>query len=56
MNFKGRAISLHASIGISVYPHDGHDAEVLIERADGAMYQVKTNGKNNYSLYSSELN
>jgi diguanylate cyclase (GGDEF)-like protein len=32
---------ISTSIGISVYPEDGNDAEVLLKRADEAMYQAK---------------
>jgi diguanylate cyclase (GGDEF)-like protein/PAS domain S-box-containing protein len=39
-----------ASLGISVYPEDGREAESLIQRADQAMYFVKEHGKNNYRL------
>ena len=35
------AVSLKASIGISVYPEDGEDAKTLIDRADAAMYLAK---------------
>ncbi len=34
-------VNLSASIGISIYPQDGHDAETLIKNADAAMYLVK---------------
>jgi len=38
--------SLTASIGISLYPEDGHDAQTLIMRADSAMYESKSAGRN----------
>lgn len=41
---------LSISVGVSLYPRDGRDVEVLIEKADAAMYQVKISGKNNYSI------
>jgi len=41
-----------SSIGISLYPEDGHDAENLLKRADTAMYRVKKAGKNNIRLFS----
>jgi len=37
-------LSLSASIGISVYPDDGEDAQTLIDRADAAMYKAKRHG------------
>ncbi|WP_261893876.1 EAL domain-containing protein [Vibrio cyclitrophicus] len=49
-------ITPSASIGISVYPNDGHDIGTLIHRADMAMYQAKTAGKGRFSFFSHELN
>jgi diguanylate cyclase (GGDEF)-like protein/PAS domain S-box-containing protein len=52
------AHSLHvtASIGVSVYPHDGEDAETLIKNADTAMYQAKENGRQNYQFFTPAMN
>jgi diguanylate cyclase (GGDEF)-like protein/PAS domain S-box-containing protein len=44
-----------ASIGVSMYPHDGTDMETLLHRADMAMYQAKHRGSNNFSFYSPEM-
>lgn len=44
-----------ASIGISLYPLDGIDTETLLKNADKAMYDAKSNGKNQYGLYHQEL-
>lgn len=44
-------IYMTASIGISLYPHDGDDAETLIKAADMAMYGAKLKGKNTYLFY-----
>jgi len=46
-------IKLHVtmSIGISVYPNDGEDADVLLKNADAAMYDAKDNGRNTYRFY-----
>jgi diguanylate cyclase (GGDEF)-like protein len=43
--------SVGASIGISVYPSDGDDANTLLHHADIAMYSVKTTGKRNFRFY-----
>ena len=40
-----------ASIGVSVYPDDGLDAETLIKNADTAMYQAKANGRQGYQFF-----
>jgi diguanylate cyclase (GGDEF)-like protein len=39
------------SIGVSIYPEDGQDAEALIKNADTAMYQAKENGRQNYQFF-----
>lgn len=44
----GQAVSVGASIGIAMYPNDGDEAELLIKRADEAMYVAKGQGKNRY--------
>jgi diguanylate cyclase (GGDEF)-like protein/PAS domain S-box-containing protein len=45
-----------ASIGVSVYPDDGLDAEALIKNADTAMYQAKENGHQRYQFFESVMN
>ena len=44
------------SIGVSVYPDDGLDAETLIENADTAMYQAKENGRQSYQFFKPAMN
>jgi diguanylate cyclase (GGDEF)-like protein len=39
-----------ASIGISVFPKNGGDAEILLKKADDAMYVAKKAGKNDYRM------
>ena len=39
------------SIGLSIYPDDGKDAETLIKNADTAMYQAKQNGRQGYRYF-----
>jgi diguanylate cyclase (GGDEF)-like protein/PAS domain S-box-containing protein len=51
-----RNVQLNVSIGISVYPQDGHDAATLIKNADTAMYQAKGKGKNNYHFFKQNMN
>ncbi|WNB93045.1 EAL domain-containing protein [Bacillus sp. NEB1478] len=49
-------IRITASIGISVYPCDSYDPNVLLRNADLAMYRAKENGKNTYQYYQSGFN
>ena len=46
---NGNSINVTASIGISIYPIDGKNSEILIKKADTAMYEAKNLGKNQYS-------
>ncbi len=53
---SGHALSVAASIGISLYPNDGDESDILLKNADLAMYHVKHQGGNNYHFYTIELN
>jgi diguanylate cyclase (GGDEF)-like protein/PAS domain S-box-containing protein len=44
----GQNVTIDASIGISVFPDDGEDAETLIKNADTAMYHAKENADNGF--------
>jgi diguanylate cyclase (GGDEF)-like protein/PAS domain S-box-containing protein len=44
------------SIGVSVYPDDGLDADTLIKNADTAMYQAKENGRQSYQFFKPDMN
>ena len=44
------------SIGVSVYPDDGLNAETLIKNADTAMYQAKENGRQSYQFFKPAMN
>lgn len=51
----GKVVNVSASIGISIFPNDGHDMDTLLKYADSAMYQVKSAGKNYFTFSTSEL-
>ena len=53
---EGQQIDLKASVGISVYPQDGQNAEDLLKNATAAMYQAKERGRNMFRFHVSELN
>ncbi|MBS1220101.1 MAG: putative diguanylate cyclase/phosphodiesterase & domain with sensor(s), partial [Proteobacteria bacterium] len=44
-------LHISASIGISLYPQDGRDAETLMKHADAAMYKAKESGRNTFHFY-----
>jgi diguanylate cyclase (GGDEF)-like protein/PAS domain S-box-containing protein len=52
----GRELFVTTSIGVSVYPSDGHDSETLVRNADSAMYRAKEQGRDNYQLYTPAMN
>jgi len=51
-------LELHVttSIGVSVFPDDGLNAETLIKNADTAMYQAKENGRQGYQFFEPAMN
>ena len=51
----GNEYYLGASIGISLFPDDGRDAQTLMRNADSAMYDAKQRGRNNFQFFTSEL-
>jgi diguanylate cyclase len=50
--------SMHfvASIGVSIYPDDGADAQTLLQHADAAMYHAKKSGRNTYQFFAPAMN
>jgi diguanylate cyclase (GGDEF)-like protein/PAS domain S-box-containing protein len=53
---EGRELHITPSIGISVFPDDGRDAESLIRNADAAMYHAKGTGRANYQFFTEQMN
>jgi diguanylate cyclase (GGDEF)-like protein len=51
----GQEIYITSSIGISVHPEDGRDADTLMKNADTAMYRAKEHGRNNYQFYTPSI-
>ncbi|DAB28763.1 MAG: hypothetical protein A2513_00520 [Sulfurimonas sp. RIFOXYD12_FULL_33_39] len=55
MIIDNQQLYVSLSIGISIYPNDGVDADTLIKNADAAMYKAKHGGRNNYQFYTSDM-
>lgn len=55
MEIEGYRLFISASIGISVFPDDGADAEELIKRADIAMGKAKESGISSFRFFTEEL-
>lgn len=49
-------VSITASMGVSLYPHDQVDADTLLRHADQAMYLAKEEGRNRFHLFDPESN
>ncbi|WP_019914894.1 bifunctional diguanylate cyclase/phosphodiesterase [Paenibacillus sp. HW567] len=54
-HIQGHLLYNTASIGISIYPQNGEDADYLVKQADLAMFHVKETGRNNIFQYSEDL-
>ncbi|NJL42915.1 MAG: EAL domain-containing protein [Pseudanabaena sp. SU_2_4] len=54
-NLGDRELHITTSIGISLYPHSGEDAETLCKHADVAMYRAKELGGDKYQIYTPEM-
>ncbi|RTR40365.1 EAL domain-containing protein [Shewanella canadensis] len=52
----GREFFISTSIGVSLWPDDTRQPEVLIKNADQAMYHAKEEGRGNFQYFSSERN
>jgi diguanylate cyclase (GGDEF)-like protein len=49
-------LHVSGSVGISIYPTDGVEAEDLIQNADNAMYHAKEHGSNNHRFFKEDMN
>ncbi|HYI12393.1 MAG TPA: EAL domain-containing protein [Thermoanaerobaculia bacterium] len=55
MEISGNRLYVTTSIGVTLFPDDGDDAEALLKNADTAMYRAKADGRNTYHLATREL-
>jgi|KBSMisStandDraft_5_1062788.scaffolds.fasta_scaffold00302_18 diguanylate cyclase (GGDEF)-like protein/PAS domain S-box-containing protein len=53
---QGHVLGITCSLGISIFPEHGADAEMLIKNADAAMYCSKDCGRNNYRFFTEDMN
>jgi len=49
-------ISATCSVGVAMYPDNGHDFDALLKHADMAMYKAKESGRNAFRFYDAEMN
>lgn len=52
----GREVFVTASVGVACSPHDGVDADALMRNADTALFRAKAAGRDNYHLYTADMN
>ena len=55
IQIREHELMITPSLGIAMYPDDGHDLESLAQHADVAMYRSKQDGRNAYRFYSSDM-
>lgn len=51
----GNELHLKTSIGLSLFPKDSKNAQEIIKAADIAMYEAKSEGRNNFKLYQEKM-
>ena len=56
LTLDGQQLFLTCSAGVAVYPDDGAEPDLLVERADIAMYRAKEMGRNNFQFYTAAMN
>jgi diguanylate cyclase (GGDEF)-like protein len=56
IHIGGQKLQVTCSMGSATYPGDGDDTATLLMNADAAMYRAKELGRNNYQLYTAEMN
>jgi len=53
---QGHSFTVNCSLGLSIFPEHGADAETLIKNADAAMYSAKDSGRNNFQFFTEDMN
>ncbi len=55
VDIDGHTLHVTCSLGVTSFPEDGHTPQLLLDRADAAMYRAKQSGRNTYQLYNREI-
>jgi len=55
VQLAGQDHVITGSLGLSLYPNDGTQAEALLRKADIAMYRAKESGRNRYQFFTQEM-
>ena len=55
VHYGGQELHVSVSVGISLYPQDGEDAERLLRNADAAMYRAKGEATNSFQFYTTDM-
>ena len=55
-DIAGQSLAASGSVGVSIYPDDGDTFDVLLQQADTAMYQAKSQGRNCHCYFSARMN
>jgi len=56
LQLAGRELFVSLSAGISLYPNDGDEGELLLRNADTAMFRAKNDGRNRFQFYAPDMN
>jgi diguanylate cyclase (GGDEF)-like protein len=54
-HLEGHRVRIGVSIGISQHPADGEDPDVLLQKADVAMYEAKKRGRGIYTIFKPDI-
>ncbi|MDP2323275.1 MAG: bifunctional diguanylate cyclase/phosphodiesterase, partial [Gammaproteobacteria bacterium] len=54
-HINDRQLAITTSIGITMYPNDNSDTQMLLKNADIAMYQAKESGRNNFQFFHEQM-
>ncbi|MRR51630.1 MAG: EAL domain-containing protein [Rhodocyclaceae bacterium] len=55
-SIEGHDLSTSVSVGIAMYPDDAREFDVLLKKADTALYRAKEAGRNTYRFFTEQMN